>query len=81
MDEYKPALIHSKFLPALQGYQTKMSASDTKSAIYLTGRSSCIATLLVDVWMNAVVFKYDCRSGQVCQVRWLSLATAGNSHH
>jgi len=32
----KPALIHSKFFPALQGHQTKMSASDPNSAIFLT---------------------------------------------
>ena len=32
----KPALIHSKFFPALQGAQTKMSASDNNSAIFLT---------------------------------------------
>ncbi|KAH3757239.1 tryptophan--tRNA ligase, cytoplasmic [Pelomyxa schiedti] len=32
----KPALIHSKFFPALQGFSTKMSASDPNSAIYLT---------------------------------------------
>jgi len=32
----KPALIHSKFFPALQGPQTKMSASDENSAIFLT---------------------------------------------
>mmetsp|Transcript_10053 Transcript_10053/g.29712 ORF Transcript_10053/g.29712 Transcript_10053/m.29712 type:complete len:673 (-) Transcript_10053:35-2053(-) len=32
----KPALIHSKFFPPLQGAQGKMSASDTTSAIYLT---------------------------------------------
>jgi len=32
----KPALIHSKFFPALQGHNTKMSASDENSAIYLT---------------------------------------------
>jgi tryptophanyl-tRNA synthetase len=32
----KPALIHSKFFPALQGTQSKMSASDANSAIYLT---------------------------------------------
>lgn len=32
----KPALIHSKFFPALQGNNTKMSASDSNSAIYLT---------------------------------------------
>ena len=32
----KPALIHSKFFPALQGSHTKMSASDTSSAIFVT---------------------------------------------
>ncbi|KAF7791294.1 hypothetical protein EIP86_002308 [Pleurotus ostreatoroseus] len=32
----KPTLIHSKFFPALQGPQTKMSASDVNSSIYMT---------------------------------------------
>lgn len=32
----KPALIHSKFFPALQGLNTKMSASSSVSAIYVT---------------------------------------------
>ncbi|KAJ8905073.1 hypothetical protein NDN08_001584 [Rhodosorus marinus] len=32
----KPALIHSKFFPALQGDNTKMSASDENSAIFIT---------------------------------------------
>jgi len=32
----KPALVHSKFFPALQGTKSKMSASDPNSAIYLT---------------------------------------------
>lgn len=32
----KPALVHSKFFPALQGFDTKMSASDAHSAIYVT---------------------------------------------
>jgi tryptophanyl-tRNA synthetase len=32
----KPALVHSKFFPPLQGAQGKMSASDTSSAIFLT---------------------------------------------
>jgi len=32
----KPALIHSKFFPALQGFNTKMSASSEISAIFLT---------------------------------------------
>ncbi|CCM05790.1 uncharacterized protein FIBRA_08023 [Fibroporia radiculosa] len=32
----KPALLHSKFFPALQGPQTKMSASNANSSIYMT---------------------------------------------
>ncbi|XP_054260719.1 tryptophan--tRNA ligase, cytoplasmic [Macrosteles quadrilineatus] len=32
----KPALLHSVFFPALQGAQTKMSASDANTAIFLT---------------------------------------------
>jgi tryptophanyl-tRNA synthetase len=32
----KPALIHSKFFPPLQGAMGKMSSSDTNSAIFLT---------------------------------------------
>eukprot|EP01133_Synstelium_polycarpum_P006677 gene6677-7761_t len=32
----KPSLIHSKFFPALQGHNTKMSASDVCSAVYLS---------------------------------------------
>jgi len=32
----KPALIHSKFFPALQGTQAKMSSSDPNSAIFVT---------------------------------------------
>jgi len=36
----KPALIHSKFFPALQGSNTKMSASDPNSAIFITDTAS-----------------------------------------
>ncbi|CAL1293936.1 unnamed protein product [Larinioides sclopetarius] len=32
----KPALLHSQFFPALQGSQTKMSASNPNSSIFLT---------------------------------------------
>ena len=32
----KPALLHSTFFPALQGAQSKMSASDPNSSIFLT---------------------------------------------
>ncbi|KIY48337.1 tryptophanyl-tRNA synthetase [Fistulina hepatica ATCC 64428] len=34
----KPALVHSKFFPALQGPQTKMSASDPNSGIFMTDK-------------------------------------------
>ncbi|CAH0747414.1 unnamed protein product [Bemisia tabaci] len=36
LGHHKPALLHSSFLPALQGAMTKMSASNDLSAIYLT---------------------------------------------
>jgi tryptophanyl-tRNA synthetase len=32
----KPSLIHAKFFPALQGPQTKMSASDPNSSIFMS---------------------------------------------
>lgn len=32
----KPALLHSTFFPALQGPQSKMSASEPTSSIFLT---------------------------------------------
>ena len=32
----KPALLHAKFFPALQGPQSKMSASDVNSSIFMT---------------------------------------------
>lgn len=38
----KPALIHSKFFPALQGPKTKMSASMANSAIYVTDSAASI---------------------------------------
>lgn len=40
----KPALLHSTFFPALQGAKTKMSASDTNSAIFLTDTPKQIKT-------------------------------------
>jgi len=39
---HKPALMHSKFFPALQGAQSKMSASVTTSAIFLTDTEKTI---------------------------------------
>jgi len=40
----KPTLLHSKFFPALQGPQTKMSASDPNSGIYMTDKPNQIKT-------------------------------------
>ncbi|XP_070571106.1 tryptophan--tRNA ligase, cytoplasmic-like [Ptychodera flava] len=40
----KPALIHSQFFPALQGAQTKMSASDPNSSIFLTDSDKQVKT-------------------------------------
>ncbi|KAM9294038.1 tryptophan--tRNA ligase, cytoplasmic [Gastrophryne carolinensis] len=40
----KPALMHSTFFPALQGAQTKMSASDPNSSIFLTDTAKQIKT-------------------------------------
>ncbi|KAK3094144.1 hypothetical protein FSP39_024707 [Pinctada imbricata] len=40
----KPALIHSTFFPALQGAQSKMSASDPTSSIFLTDSDDEIKT-------------------------------------
>ncbi|TFK42705.1 tryptophanyl-tRNA synthetase [Crucibulum laeve] len=38
----KPTLLHSKFFPALQGPQTKMSASDPNSSIFMTDKPAQI---------------------------------------
>jgi tryptophanyl-tRNA synthetase len=38
----KPTLLHAKFFPALQGPQTKMSASDVNSSIYMSDTSNQI---------------------------------------
>jgi tryptophanyl-tRNA synthetase len=40
----KPALLHSSFFPALQGAQTKMSASDPNTSIFLTDTPKQIKT-------------------------------------
>ena len=41
----KPALLHSTFFPALQGAQTKMSASDDNSSIFLTDTPKQVPSL------------------------------------
>lgn len=46
----KPALLHSTFFPALQGAQTKMSASDPNSSIFLTDTAKQIKSKVSPVW-------------------------------
>ncbi len=40
----KPALLHCKFIPALQGFGTKMSASQEHTAIFMTDTPNQIKT-------------------------------------
>lgn len=46
----KPALLHSTFFPALQGAQTKMSASDANSSIFLTDTPKQIKNKVPTLW-------------------------------
>ena len=50
----KPALIHSMFIPSLQGAQTKMSASDNTSSINLTDTPKQIKTKVTTHTTNAL---------------------------
>ncbi|KAJ6620253.1 tryptophanyl-tRNA synthetase [Mycena sp. CBHHK59/15] len=43
----KPTLVHSKFFPALQGPQTKMSASDPNSSIYMSDKPAQIKNKVI----------------------------------
>lgn len=43
----KPALLHSKFFPALQGARSKMSASDPNSSVFLTDTPKQIKTKVI----------------------------------
>jgi tryptophanyl-tRNA synthetase len=43
----KPTLLHAKFFPALQGPQTKMSASDANSGIFMTDTPAQIKNKIV----------------------------------
>jgi tryptophanyl-tRNA synthetase len=40
----KPALIHSAFIPSLQGANFKMSGSDPNSSVYLTDTPKQVKT-------------------------------------
>lgn len=47
----KPALIHSTFFPALQGAQTKMSASDANSSIFVTDTAKVVKNKVLNLNM------------------------------
>ena len=38
----KPACIHSKFLPSIKGFDTKMSTSDESTALFLVDNETII---------------------------------------
>lgn len=48
----KPALIHSTFFPALQGAQTKMSASDANSSIFVTDTAKVVKNKVLNLFLN-----------------------------
>lgn len=58
----KPALLHSTFFPALQGPQSKMSASDPSSSIFLTDTPKQIKQKVSPVWgdVRCCVQCYTC---------------------
>ena len=51
----KPALMHSTFFPALQGAQTKMSASDENSAIFLTDTANQIKKKVCEMFLLLII--------------------------
>lgn len=54
----KPALLHATFLPALQGAQTKMSASDPNTAIFLTDTPKQIKNKVIAVHYIGFLLSY-----------------------
>ena len=51
----KPSLIFNTFLPALQGAQTKMAASDANSCIYLSDTPKQIKNKVSDIWALVIL--------------------------
>jgi tryptophanyl-tRNA synthetase len=48
---HKPALLHSIFFPALQGPQSKMSASDPTTSIFLTDTAEEIESKVIILYI------------------------------
>jgi len=70
----KPALIHSTFIPALHGAQSKMSGSDVTSSIYLTDTPKEIKTKINKSVSTILPFLF-CLSSYLLDVddsRWTS---------
>ena len=53
----KPALLHSAFIPALQGAQTKMSGSDPTTSVFLTDTPKQIKTKVM-LYIDFIITKY-----------------------
>lgn len=60
MNCLKPALIHSTFFPALQGAQTKMSASDPTSSIFVTDSDKQIKDKVMEFYTHVGLCKCFC---------------------
>ena len=58
----KPALLHSTFIPALQGAQTKMSGSVATSSIFLTDTPKQIKTKVNE--LCSIVYQ----PGSICHI-------------
>ena len=63
----KPALIHSTFIPSLQGAQTKMSASDENSSIYLTDTPKQIKNKVQSARSTLLLTQYSIRKAESSQ--------------
>ncbi|XP_061415283.1 tryptophan--tRNA ligase, cytoplasmic isoform X1 [Lethenteron reissneri] len=62
----KPALLHCSFFPALQGAQTKMSASDPNSSIFLTDTAKQIKSKV----NKHCVFRWPRHNRRAPQAGW-----------
>lgn len=65
LNEYKPALMHSKFIPSLVGLNTKMSASSTNTCIYVTDTPNMIKNkVTLIVWIDAQINRHAMSGGR-----------------
>jgi tryptophanyl-tRNA synthetase len=61
LKHHKPAVIHTKFLPSLDGVETKMSASNPKSCIYLGDSAKQIRKKIASAFSGGQEFLHDHR--------------------